>query len=618
MKRRLFSLAVLIITALLDMAALSSCSVLFDEESASETNTNNSSTDTPTTEIPTVGPAPSDTDAPTATPTETPTENPNETHTHTSKIVAGKAPTCTTTGLTAGAVCSECGDVITAQEEIAALGHEEVTVYGYVATCSSAGLTNGSKCNRCNETLTAQKPIEMLPHDWNEAYSYDDEYHWNKCSNCEVTTQKTAHSFGDTTVCLCGFGCDHENTTWTQTVDPTCHTLGKKIQTCNDCGAVVQTESIEKLAHTPGAAATCTVSQTCTICYAELSPALGHTAGADATCTADQLCRICNAILTPHTGHVIKIISGTPATCVQSGLTEGTECAVCHETLTSQVTIPATNIHTYDNNTDAECNICGFVRDTTPQYTLSFTSSGAQTSDSSAVITSGKIHTIVKPGIYTISGNMTDGQIRVEVAKTEKVTLLLNNFYGSCSDSGVIYVVSADKVDIDLAKGTTNVVTDAQNYVFDDPTQDKPNACIYSSEDLTIKGGGTLYVNGLYNNGIGSKNDLEIKNGVVYVSAVKNALKGNDSVTVCGDAIVNVEHANDALKSDTPATEKPGKGFVMITDTAIVNVKCDDEAIQATQNITITAGATLNVIQASKQYKCDGTVNIDDGCIITP
>lgn len=249
-------------------------------------------------------------------------------------------------------------------------------------------------------------------------------------------------------------------------------------------------------------------------------------------------------------------------------------------------------------------------------YTVTFDDNVASVSDESAVIIAGKIYKIVKPGVYMLSGKMADGQIRVEVSKSEKVTLLLNNFTGACSDSAVIYVISADKVEIDLAKDTVNIVTDAQTYVFDNPGDDKPNACIYSSEDLEIKGCGTLYVNGMYNNGIGTKNDLEIKNGILYIGAVKNALKGNDSVTVCGDAVVNIERANDGIKSDTPASEKSDKGFVLITDKAQVSVKCADEAIQATQNITITSGATLDVIEAKNAYKCDGTVNIDNGCIV--
>ncbi len=248
-----------------------------------------------------------------------------------------------------------------------------------------------------------------------------------------------------------------------------------------------------------------------------------------------------------------------------------------------------------------------------PEITMTFSGSSCQVSDLSKVSVSGKIFTITAPGIYRISGTLSDGQIRVNVAKTEKVTLLLDNFNGSCSDSGVIYVVSADEVYIDLEKNSINTVTDASVYVFEG-TSDKPNACIYSSDDLTIKGGGTLTVNANYNNGIGCKNDLVIKNGVVNVTAVKNALKGNDSVTVKGDAEVNVLAAKDGIKTDN--ITETDKGFVMITEEAVINITCSDDALQATQNVTVTSGATVTVKCDGLSVNCDGTTNnIADGAI---
>ena len=128
------------------------------------------------------------------------------------------------------------------------------------------------------------------------------------------------------------------------------------------------------------------------------------------------------------------------------------------------------------------------------------------------------------------------------------------------------------------------------------------------------QGGGSLIVNANYNNGIGCKNDVEIKNGKVTVSAVNNAVKGNDSVTVCGDAEVVIEAADDGLKADT--IDRPDKGFVKVTENAKVTVSCTDDAIQATQNVTVTSGATVTIKSASQAVNCDGTVNVDNGCIV--
>ena len=287
----------------------------------------------------------------------------------------------------------------------------------------------------------------------------------------------------------------------------------------------------------------------------------------------------------------------------------------------SEGTTSSGEVQTNPDGTPVEGTTTGEEDTNTPgntvtqlQVTMNFTDSGCEISDTSAVEVSGKYYTVKKAGTYTITGTMADGQIRVDIPKTEKATLLFNNFTGSCSDSAVIYVMNADEVYIDLEKNSVNTLTDGNSYVFENPADDKPNACIYSSDDLTIKGGGTLNVTGNYNNGIGCKNDIDIKNGIVNVSAINNAVKGNDSITVRGDAVVNVLGGEDALKSDE--TVKADKGFIHIIEEAKVTITCTDDALQATQNVTITTGATLTVNAASTDINCDGTINVDDGCII--
>ena len=269
---------------------------------------------------------------------------------------------------------------------------------------------------------------------------------------------------------------------------------------------------------------------------------------------------------------------------------------------------------TEDTTVEPDTNLPGSEETVEITASLHFSSKGCEISDTSTVMVSGKIYKIVKAGTYRISGTMEDGQIQVEVGDSDKVTLLLDNFDGKCSDSAVIYVINADKAYIDLEKGSVNTLTDATIYKFANPADDKPNACIYSADDLTIKGGGRLNVYANYNNGIGCKNDIDIKNGSISVKAVKNAIKGNDSVTVRGDAEVVITGAKDGVKTDN--LEESGKGFVSITETAKVVVTCSDDAIQATQNVIITEDASVTVVAASSAVNCDGDTNIADGSLI--
>ena len=88
---------------------------------------------------------------------------------------------------------------------------------------------------------------------------------------------------------------------------------------CPNCG---QTREVT---HTPGAAATCTEDQTCTVCKKILTMAEGHKPGDEATCGKDQTCVACHAVLTPATG---AHTPGDNATCTTPQI-----CTTCNAEL---------------------------------------------------------------------------------------------------------------------------------------------------------------------------------------------------------------------------------------------------------------------------------------------
>ena len=148
-----------------------------------------------------------------------------------------------------------------------------------------------------------------------------------------------------------------------------------------------------------------------------------------------------------------------------------------------------------------------------------------------------KTITINSGGTYEVSGTLEDGQIIVDSADEINFYIV---FYGvdiSCSNSAPIYVKSAKNTIITLADNSENYLSDGSEYLYeelnDDGTvTDEPSACIFSKDDLTINGNGTLNAVGNYNNGIASKDDLKITAGTVNVTAVNNGLKGKDSITI--------------------------------------------------------------------------------------
>lgn len=201
--------------------------------------------------------------------------------------------------------------------------------------------------------------------------------------------------------------------------------------------------------------------------------------------------------------------------------------------------------------------------------------------DCGGVTASGSTLTISAPGIYSLSGTLNDGQIRIAVASDERVEIELNGVNITSLTGPAVYVENADKVTLDIADGTFNTVTSGDESTYASFDDSRSEAAIYSKDDLKIKGHGTITVNGNINNGLASKNDIDIKNASVYVNAVNNGIKGNYSVEIT-DASVTINAGNDGIRTDTT---KEGKGFVTITgSTLVINAK---DAIQADSTVMI-------------------------------
>ena len=252
---------------------------------------------------------------------------------------------------------------------------------------------------------------------------------------------------------------------------------------------------------------------------------------------------------------------------------------------------------------------------TTAPTTVVLTFNGNQLSTSvqdTGITVEGGAFVITRGGSYELKGDLSGGQIKVAVPKTEQVELIFNNFTASCNTSAPLYIESADKATIVLAAGSVNTLTDATLYQFANPADDKPNACIYSSDDLTIKGEGTLNVNGNYNNGIGCKNDLRIKDCTLNVTGVNNILKGNDSVEI-ENATVKLSGGEDAIKSDT--ADRTDQGYILITAGSKVEINCIDDAIQATMSITVEAGCSVTGTCGGDALNCPGTINADEAAM---
>ena len=126
--------------------------------------------------------------------------------------------------------------------------------------------TTAQTCTTCGYIIKATLGHK---HSYADTWTTDDSGHWHKCSGCEEKDSYAAHVFEndcDTDCSICSYKREtkHKFTeTWTTDANNHWHV-------CSGCG-LKQDES----AHEPGAEATTTTAQTCTICSYEITPALG-------------------------------------------------------------------------------------------------------------------------------------------------------------------------------------------------------------------------------------------------------------------------------------------------------------------------------------------------------
>lgn len=214
---------------------------------------------------------------------------------------------------------------------------------------------------------------------------------------------------------------------------------------------------------------------------------------------------------------------------------------------------------------------------------ITFSGSTAQVNGDGASL-SGRTVTIDREGTYILRGTLDDGMVLVAADSKDKVQLVLDNVSIHSQTCAAIYVRNADKVFITLPQGSVSTLSNGGSFVAID--ESNIDAVIFSKDDLTLNGTGSLTVTSPAGHGIVSKNELTITGGTYDITAASHGLTGKDNICITA-AELTVRAGKDGLHGDN--AEEAEKGFVYIKD-GTCNITCDGDGVSSSAFIQIDGG----------------------------
>lgn len=214
-----------------------------------------------------------------------------------------------------------------------------------------------------------------------------------------------------------------------------------------------------------------------------------------------------------------------------------------------------------------------------------------QCSDASVTI-DGSTVTVTQEKDYLVTGTLNDGMIIVDAPDTAKPRIILKDADITSKTSAPVYVRSADKLFITLAAGSSNSLSNSGEFKSID--ENNIDSVIFSKEDLTVNGAGSLKISSPSGKGIVSKDDLVLTGGVITADCSSHILDANDSVRLdgvklggtAGKDVIHCENSDDT-----------SLGFVY-------SKGCDITA--DAQSNGISAGAYILLDGGSFNFVCGG------------
>ena len=180
-------------------------------------------------------------------------------------------------------------------------------------------------------------------------------------------------------------------------------------------------------------------------------------------------------------------------------------------------------------------------------------------SNSNAVRINGSTVILSEEGTYILSGTLNDGMVVVDAGKKAKLQLVLNGVSIHSETSAALYIRKADKVFLTLAEGSENTLSNGGSFVAID--ENNIDGALFSKDDLTLNGSGSLTVTSPAGHGIVVKDDLVFTGGSYTVNAASHGLDVNDSVRFM-DAALTVSAGKDGIHAENDDDTSLGFAYI--------------------------------------------------------